>query len=196
MIGVPWVRLSDSSDETTFLCLPRLLLDQLAPTMLGWLFGYKKRWMRIAAEPQSFKVSSLLFKRPILEATVEYSDPPELATDMTELTPWMSSLEQPIISRSWWGGLQCTHFHWAWPLTTISPAVVNVKAFQDNVAGLRQGEYRYGQVRHKKHNFRHKTPGTGKAYVMNVPWRLLLPFDPSVLKESGPGNMGTGTPAH
>lgn len=180
MIAVPWVELTDSREPVKgpFMCLPRLFLDQLTPTALGWLFGYRKRWMRIATGPQSFKVSTLLRKQPVFEATIHYHDPSNLAVDMSELRPWLNSLEQPIISRAW-NGLRCTHFHWEWPLTAISPAVVEVKLSAENMTGMRGGKHRFGQAHAK-------TSGSdlSKAYVMNVPWRLLLPFDPRILAKT------------
>ena len=176
-IGIPMVQLAPEfgPPRGPFFYLPGLYLNFLTPTLLGWAFGFKKRLRRIASTSSTFRVSSLLRGREKLNAEVTNDQRVQFAWQIRELRPWLAHLEQPIISRAWWGKFRCTHFHWDWYLTRVSAASISLKA-RDEFAGVIGSQRQFSaQARGGAEQL---------AYVMSVPWRLLLPFDRKVLRRA------------
>jgi hypothetical protein len=106
-----------------------------------------------------------------MRGDIQCEDVVQLVPDIPELTPWRECLEQIIISRSWLRGFRCTHFHWEWAVAVASRAHVRI----DNRARLLP-------VEDGKPLLFNSRSGEGQAYVVSVPWRLLVPFPRSVLR--------------
>lgn len=183
-IGVPGVQFSrdfPNRPEGPFFYIPALLLNSFTPTLLGWAFGFKKRLKRIKAGASSYQVSRLLSGRPLLaaEVTLDQNNTVQLASNLDDLAPWLGLLDKPIVSRTWWGGLRFTFFHWDWPFTPTSPARVEFSFSSGELPLVPQGTSIFTSLPESE------KPGAGpilgKAYLMSVPWRLLLPFGIGVL---------------
>src|SRR5262249_42134913 len=69
-VGVPAVQLTREFGEPRdpLFYIPTLLLNAFTPTLLGWLFGFKKHLKRLRAGNQSYQISSLILNRPLLTA--------------------------------------------------------------------------------------------------------------------------------
>jgi hypothetical protein len=185
-IGVPGVRLSREPDSHLgpFLYIPLLLLNSVTPTLLGWAFGFKKRLKRIKADELSYRISRLISGRELLKAEVT-PDPNrciQLATNIVDLAPWLDLLDKPIVTRTWWGDLKFTFFHWDWMFTPVSPARVKWLFGSDEVPLVPKGPSVFSSLPEADSGNSGATPVVGKAYLMSVPWRLLLPFERDALE--------------
>jgi hypothetical protein len=168
-----------------FFYIPALLLNAFTPTLLGWAFGFKKRVKRFKADAFSYRVSRLWSGRPLLMAQVT-SDPStfQLASSVQELAPWLDLLNKPIVTRLWWGGLRFTFFFWDWLFTPTSPARVEFSFSSDELPLLPAGPAVFTSLPETNSGNADAARVIGKAYLMSVPWRLLLPFGIGALKQS------------
>jgi hypothetical protein len=187
-IGVPGVLLTrefPDCPQGPFFYIPALLLNAFTPTLLGWAFGFKKRVKRFKADAFSYRVSRLWSGRPLLMAQVT-SDPStfQLASSVQELAPWLDLLNKPIVTRLWWGGLRFTFFFWDWLFTPTSPARVEFSFSSDELPLLPAGPAVFTSLPETNSGNAGAARVIGKAYLMSVPWRLLLPFGIGALKQS------------
>lgn len=186
-VGVPGVRLKPEYGEPSgpFFYIPSLLLNAVTPTLLGWAFGFRKRLKRIKADVNSYSVRRLLSGAPVLQAEVKIDDgsPLEFASNVAGLPPWLNLLDQPIVTRTWWGALRFTFFHWDWQFTPSSPAYVRIQS-SGEVPLLAPGAFVFSALDAAPSGDREAGRPIDRAYVMSVPWRLLLPFGRHVLKKN------------
>lgn len=175
VVWIPDVQLKAQYGEPRgpFLWLTRLHLDQLVPTMIGWLYGYPKHWSRVETPNPFFKVSTLFRGRGLLVADLQVGPKLGFATQLPHLQVWLDRLEdQPILSRRGpWGKFLCTHFHWEWTLDHVRAARVDVNVLGSAIPGLAPGQRTYRGAADSS-AFDHRL-----AFVMSVPWRLTFPFD-------------------
>jgi hypothetical protein len=185
-IGVPGVLVTrefPDCPQGPFFYIPALLLNSITPTLLGWAFGFKKRLKRFKADAFSYRVSRLWSGRPLLVAQVT-SDPSifQLANNVEELAPWLDFLNKPIVTRTWWGDLRFTFFFWDWRFTPTSPARVDFSFSTGEFPLFPVGPAAFTSLAETNSENAGAAPTLGKAYLMSVPWRLLLPFRIGVLK--------------
>jgi hypothetical protein len=179
--GIPAVQVAPEFGEPSgpFFYIPGLYLNAVTPTLLGWAYGFKKTIKRFRSSSTSYSVASLLLNQPLLAAEIIGTAPGSdlsFATDIPDLAPWLDFLDQPIITRTWWGKFRCTFFHWDWFYTPALAARVDVKVFSGGLPLLRAGHYEFGSPA------AHPSDPVRLAYLMSVPWRLILPFDRAALK--------------
>lgn len=176
-VGIPAVQLAEDFGEPRgpFFYLPALYLDALTPTLLGWAYGFRKRLKRFSTERRTYSVRSFLFNRPVFAADVVETAPGSelrFAADIPDLAPWLAFLDQPIITKTWWGKFRCTFFHWDWFYTPALAARVDMTAFTDKIPLIHPGKHQFSAVAKESPRL---------AYLMSVPWRLVIPFDRKVL---------------
>ena len=186
-IGVPGVRLSSEFGNPSgpYFYIPALFLNAFTPTLLGWAFGFRKRLKRIKASAYSYRVAHLISGEPLLTAEViaDQNSDIRFATDIRELAPWLRLLDQPIVTRTWWGNLKFTFFDWDWLFTPTTPALVKLSFASDEVPLAPQGPSVFTSLAESADSEKPEAPPVaGRAYLMSVPWRLLLPFGRETLE--------------
>jgi hypothetical protein len=187
-IGIPHVRLAPEFrvPDREFMFFPRLYLDHFTPTLLGWLFGFAKRLRRIGDTESKFLVSSLSGSEPQVESATDNSivaakhagraallHPPSVP----EFQRFISWLEQPIVSKAWWGKFRCVYFHVEWSFGLVTPARVDMTVLKDDIPGLSPRKHVSAAA-----SLSGDQRTDGVAYIVTAPWRLLLPFDIKVLR--------------
>ncbi len=181
-VCIPTVRLKDCRLESytgPFFYLPRLHLNRLYPTILGWGIGYKKRWSRMSTTENSYSISTLWNSTPLLHAEFrpdgEASDSPK----DEKFTRWQNLLAQPHANTYLLDTLLFLHFQWAWNLSKFQSVGAKAKVFTNDIPGLPKGDYEWPPLDMSKWNGPEAPTGAFRAMM---PYQLLFPFSRRQLK--------------
>ena len=160
--------------------MPRLYLDQLLPTIVGWALAYAKHWGRIEYTENSLQASTLLTGSPHYRAQfTRGKNLPGVAADCKPLLPWLQMLNAPIVSRTIFGKLLFTKFYWPWHYASVWDVDLKLDVTDSGVPVLPPGQYSFQTV---------SSVSDGQeltedfAFVTALGWRLLLPFPREILK--------------
>jgi hypothetical protein len=158
--------------------MPRLYLDQLLPTIVGWSLAYRKVWGRIEHTVDSLQASSLLTGSPHYKAQFTRGQyQPKVAVDYPALAPWLKMLNAPIVSRTPLGKFLFTKYFWAWKYASLWDVDLKLEVTNSGVRALPAGRYSFETV---------SAPHAGEdgqnfAFIGALGWRLLLPFAREIL---------------
>ncbi len=171
-VNIPRVQLAGQESGYTgpFAYLPRLYLNRIYPTVLGWLVGYQKRLSRMTTTETSYSIRSLFSGRPILDATFTpvggVQDPPH----DVELDKWKSLLAQPQVTQ-FAGNLMYMHYHIAWRFSRLQPVRAEINVYSPDLPGVPPGHYTCEPLDDiTTLNLK------GYAFLVSFPFELLMPF--------------------
>ena len=166
-IGILGVKLDDPAHvyPGPFLFMPRLHLNRLYPTFLGWMVGLEKAWSRVSPSDENYAVHERFTGRKLYRAEFEpYGEigPPER---FTNLGPFLKLLELPLLSRLL-GDILYTYFNWGWEHSFIQPIRGRLECFSDKVPCMPRGCFEFGGI----------DEDASGAFRVHLPWELVAPF--------------------
>ena len=169
--------------------MPRLYLDQLLPTIVGWSLAYPKHWGRITSTETSLTASTLLTGSPHYEAQITRGEMlPERADKYPILSEWLPLLNAPIVSRTIFGNLLFTKFYWPWFYAGLWNVKLTLNVTNSEVAALPPGQYAFPTI--SQVTTVADAMSRDFAFITGLGWRLLLPFPRQILQpEDGGGWM-------
>ncbi|MBV8906033.1 MAG: hypothetical protein JOZ22_20540 [Acidobacteriia bacterium] len=169
--------------------MPRLYLDQLLPTIVGWALAYPKHWGRITSTDTSLSASTLLTGSPHYQAQITRGKMLTERVDQYQLlSQWLPLLNAPIVSRTIFGKLLFTKFYWPWYYAGLWDVTLNLSVTNSGVPALPPGQYSFSTVSQVPT----ATAAMSRdfAFITGLGWRLLLPFPREILQPGdGPGWM-------
>lgn len=166
-IGILGVRLDDPAHvyPGPFLFIPRLHLNRLYPTFLGWMVGLAKVWSRVSPTDENYAVHDRFTGRELYRAEFEpYGEigPPER---FTNLGPFLQLLELPLLTRLL-GDILFTYFDWGWDHSFIQPVRGRLECFSDAVPCMPRGSFEFEGI----------DRNASGAFRVHLPWELVAPF--------------------
>jgi hypothetical protein len=162
-VGVSNLQLARPVDGFTGPCaiLARLDLNELLPIILGRLLGLQKVLRLAKTVDNAFGLRSFWRRSTIAFGSLHRLDQPKRASDVKGLAPLIATYDQPVVSRSIFGTLAFTRFHWAWD-DGLAQAVTCDLTIKE---GLGAGRYVYPVTK--------DVPSTVTgAWQIRVPWTM------------------------
>ena len=169
--AIPFVQWRDSSNayRGPFAYMPRMYLNELFPTLLGYLYAYPKLMARIAGNPPTdslYAVRSLIQDEPILKGTFERRGP-ELPPDaFPHFAHVRQIFDMPFIGKHELGPYICSKLTFKLQEATLQACDAQIEIQREFVPGLNPQSF--------------TIPGIDSsplgAFYMAVPWTMTLPF--------------------
>jgi Acetoacetate decarboxylase (ADC) len=172
IVAIPYIQWRDDryAYRGPYVYPPRLYLDHLLPTLLGWIPGYPKRLARIRAEEHTFQVSHLFRDQPVIHARFSSKGEPRPMGDFPLFSATAAMLGQPILGKAFLvGPFVGTFLNFELERALIQPADAELWIDRQFLGGLPVGKI--------------QTPGIDEvplgAFRFIVPWNVGPPFMPS-----------------
>jgi uncharacterized protein with NAD-binding domain and iron-sulfur cluster len=172
---IPYVMREDGKNPAggPFSYMPHLLLDQLAPVLIGVsLYGYKKRLAHISSEAGAFDIRSDLGTARALFSTVGM---PGSSSDFKNLHNLCAILRQPLVSRAPTGAWIYSRLEFAFDLAVFQP-VVGEAVIDPGIVWSDDGKPKG----YKFHSISNDPFG---AFRMSADWSLSLPLSAGNLSD-------------
>jgi hypothetical protein len=172
IIAIPYVQWRDDryAYRGPYVYPPRLYLDHLLPTLLGWIPGYPKRLARIQAEEHTFRVSDLFRDQEVIRSRFSSKGEPRPMGDFPLFSATAAMLGQPILGRAFLvGPFVGTFLNFELERALIQPVECEMWIDRPFPRNLPAGSLR--------------TPGIDEipmgAFRFIVPWNVGPPFLPA-----------------
>ena len=151
-----------------FAFMPRLYLDELFPTLLGWWYAYPKELARMSSGDH-YSVDSLVFDRPILRGAFVPYGPTQSPDDFPNFERLRPIFEIPLVGKLDLNPspYRCSHMTFELERATAQACEATVDIMSPFLPGLVPGVYRTAGL---------DVEPLG-AFLLDVPWRLTLPFN-------------------
>jgi hypothetical protein len=165
--GVEWTD-PNNTCQGPFVFAPRLYLDDLLPTLLGWLCGLAKDVAQIAGDPSSFRVNRLLDNALLFTGSLEPTGqpgPPSAFPNFAQIQPLFG---YPNIGRTQAGSFVCidVKFEWSDAQTQMQAGPAQVKLTTNFF------EQQLAEINFAVHGIDQVPVG---AFLVKVPWKLTSP---------------------
>ncbi len=157
-----------------FVYVPVLYLQQLYPTLLGWIVGYNKKLRHMDTGMSRYSIRMERGGPEIVHAEFAPSAPvvaPHLGNNFHH---WKMLCEQPQVNRFFGHTLLFLHYHLAWPNGIVQPVNASVDVLQDDgIPGLPPGHYSWRGINIGESVGNRPPEG---AFRVSAPFELLAPF--------------------
>lgn len=175
-VGIPGLRLKDPRQKYAgpFTFVPRLYLNQLYPTVLGWMVGYNKMMRAMYTEEDGYHVRYRATPHDILHAKFTPCAPAEHPPRGEHIPHWEYLTMQPQVNLFLHRYLLFLHYHLDWPNAIVQPVEADLEVFTDDgIPGLKPGHYHWPGLNMGKVIDDRAPEG---AFRMWAPFELLAPF--------------------
>ncbi len=176
IVVIPFVRFKgDGYDyEGPYSFMPRLYLDELLPTLLGWLYGYDKQLARVR-DGEVYRVHTATLDRPIIQGKFRANGSPEPVESLPGFDAIRAIFEQPLVGQWALGPYVSSFLRFDLSDATGQVASGEVDVRQEFLDGLSVGRRGYDPL----------SAGALGGFRMSVPWTLTAPAWPSRVKAGG-----------
>lgn len=173
-----------------FLFMPRLHLNRLYPTFLGWMVGLRKTWSRVSASETNYEVREQFSGRNLYRASFKPHGeigPPER---FANLPRFQQLLEYPMVS-SLFGDVVYSYFDWGWEHSFVQPISGQLECLSDDIPCMPRGSFEFAGL----------DRSDSCAFRVHLPWELVAPFRRNELVKQtldarAQARAITGTPPH
>lgn len=169
--AIPFVQWRNASHDYKgpFAYMPRMFLDELFPTLLGYMYAYPKVMARMSGNPPTdslYDVRSLLQDEALIQGTFNTFGPQLPPVDFPNFAHVREVFEMPFIGKYEIGPYVCSKLTFKLDQAIIQPATANIEVAREFVDGLLPGSFIRPSI---------DADPLGSFY-MAVPWELTLPF--------------------
>jgi hypothetical protein len=171
IVVVPFVRFKGASYDYDgpYAFMPRLYLDEVVPTMLGWLYGYDKQLARVRGD-DFYRVHTATLDRPIIQGRFREDTSPERPIlELPGFEAIRAIFEQPLVGQWAIGPYVSSFLRFGLADALGRAASGDVDVRQEFLGGLEVGRTAYDPLRE----------GALGGFRMRVPWTLTAPAWPS-----------------
>jgi hypothetical protein len=167
--AIPFVRWRDAGRDDyrgPFAYLPRLFLDEVLPTALGYLYAYPKEIARIHGG-RRYTIRSLVKDRSILSGTFTPHGAERAPADEPNFEDVRPIFEMPFVGRyAPLGPYACSNLDFELERGELRPCTARVRIERPYLPGLSAGSYRLDGI----------DEAPLGAFELAVPWTLTPPF--------------------
>lgn len=169
--AIPFVQWRRSSNkyQGPFSYMPRMYLNELIPTLLGYMYAYPKQMARMEGNPPTdshYGVRTLLQDEALIEGSFNRSGPQLPPADFPNFANVRAVFEQPFVGKYEIGPYVCSKLTFKLDQAIIQSCTAEVEVERAFVPGLELGSILRPGI---------DTDPLGSFY-MSVPWELTLPF--------------------
>ncbi len=171
IIAIPNVQWRDERNDYRgpFAYMPRLYLDELWPTLLGYLYAYPKLVARMEGRPPEdphYRVRSLVKDNPLIHGEFLRRGPQLAPTDWPNFANVRGVFEQPFIGKLELSPYTCSKLTFKLDQASVQPCSADVDIEREFLPGVEPASYLVDGI---------DVDALGSFYIA-VPWELTLPF--------------------
>ena len=169
--AIPFVQFRDSARDYPgpFAYMPKLFLNELWPTILGWLYAYPKVTAPMTGNPPSdsfYSARTLVGDRPLFEGNFERRGPQQPPSDFPHFAALKQIFEIPFIGKFDWTPYICSNLDFKLDQATVQACTADINIQSEFIPGLEPASYTVDGL---------DTSALG-AFYMALPWDLTMPF--------------------